>query len=107
MLHGQEFLVLLFNCLFMISFKGGAIRLGILGGGQLGRMLIQKAIDYNLSTFVLDPDEHAPCKDICTAFTHGNFKNYDDVMRFIYLIKRVTWSGIFSFAVQLFIYDKF
>ncbi len=66
----------------MISFKGGAIRLGILGGGQLGRMLIQKAIDYNLSTFVLDPDEHAPCKDICTAFTHGNFKNYDDVMRF-------------------------
>ncbi len=66
----------------MKDFKGGNIRLGILGGGQLGRMLIQKAIDYNISTFVLDPDEHAPCRDICTAFTHGNFKNFDDVMSF-------------------------
>ncbi len=66
----------------MGTFKGGAIRLGILGGGQLGRMLIQKAIDYNISTFVMDPDPDAPCKDLCTAFTHGNFKNFDDVMRF-------------------------
>lgn len=66
----------------MKNFKGGNIRLGILGGGQLGRMLIQKAVDYNISTFVLDPDENAPCRDICTAFTHGNFRNFEDVMRF-------------------------
>jgi 5-(carboxyamino)imidazole ribonucleotide synthase len=37
--------------------------IGILGGGQLGRMLIQSGIDFNLSFSVLDPDEHAPCKD--------------------------------------------
>jgi len=66
----------------MTTFKGGSIKLGILGGGQLGRMLIQKAIDYNISTFVMDPDENAPCKDLCTGFTHGNFRNFEEVMRF-------------------------
>src|SRR4029078_7547799 len=56
--------------------------LGILGGGQLGRMLIQKAIDYNIDTFVLDPDPHAHCRDICAGFTNGNFKKFEDVMAF-------------------------
>ena len=59
-----------------------SIKLGILGGGQLGRMLIQKAVDYNIATYVLDPDENAPCRDICTGFTHGSFRNFDEVMRF-------------------------
>ncbi len=66
----------------MKIFKGGNIRLGILGGGQLGRMLIQKAVDYNIATYVLDPDDHAPCRDICTGFTLGSFKNFDEVMNF-------------------------
>ena len=60
----------------------GSTRLGILGGGQLGRMLIQKAIDFNISTFVLDPDPDAPCKELCTGFTNGNFRSFEDVMNF-------------------------
>ena len=35
-------------------------RLGIIGGGQLGRMLIQEAINFNIDTAVLDPDSNAP-----------------------------------------------
>ena len=66
----------------MKSFRGSHLRLGILGGGQLGRMLIQKAIDFNISTFVMDPDPEASCKDLCTGFSVGNFKNFDDVMNF-------------------------
>jgi 5-(carboxyamino)imidazole ribonucleotide synthase len=40
-------------------------KLGILGGGQLGRMLIQSLINYDVDVFILDPDKDAPCKDIC------------------------------------------
>jgi len=39
-------------------------RIGILGGGQLGRMLIQSGIDFNINFSVLDPDAAAPCSTI-------------------------------------------
>jgi 5-(carboxyamino)imidazole ribonucleotide synthase len=58
------------------------LKLGILGGGQLGRMLIQKAVDFNLTTCVLDGDENAPCKSICDEFTHGKFADFDSVYNF-------------------------
>ncbi len=56
--------------------------LAILGGGQLGRMLIQKAIDYNIHTSVLDPDPDAPCRDLCNHFVNGSFKDHDTVLAF-------------------------
>lgn len=55
--------------------------IGILGGGQLGRMLIQKGIDWNLNFSVLDPDAQAPCRDIST-FTHGKLTDHDKVISF-------------------------
>lgn len=57
-------------------------KIGILGGGQLGRMLIQKAIDFDLNISVLDPAEDCSCRDICNSFTKGDFNNYDDVFNF-------------------------
>ena len=59
-----------------------AIKIGILGGGQLGRMLLQKAIDLDLHISVLDPDEDAPCRQICKEFFHGSFTDYDAVYNF-------------------------
>ncbi|UJP65977.1 5-(carboxyamino)imidazole ribonucleotide synthase [Mongoliitalea daihaiensis] len=56
--------------------------LGILGGGQLGRMVIQSAISYNLDVHILDPDANAPCKSICQKFVQGNLKDYDTVYAF-------------------------
>ena len=58
------------------------LKLGILGGGQLGRMIIQEAINYNVTTLVLDPDADAPCKHICNHFTTGSISDYDSVYNF-------------------------
>ncbi|MEX2512534.1 MAG: 5-(carboxyamino)imidazole ribonucleotide synthase [Cyclobacteriaceae bacterium] len=56
--------------------------LGILGGGQLGRMLIQSAINYNIEVHILDPDPEAPCKNLSSRFVQGNLKDYDTVYDF-------------------------
>ncbi len=58
------------------------LKLGILGGGQLGRMLIQEGINYNLCTHVLDPDPEAPCKHIANVFECGSITDYDTVYNF-------------------------
>lgn len=47
------------------------IKIGVLGGGQLGRMMIQSAIDYNLDISILDPDEKAPCAHLVKNFSVG------------------------------------
>lgn len=56
-------------------------KLGILGGGQLGRMLIQSGIDFNIPFAVLDPDAHAPCSTLAD-FSHGKLTDFDTVMKF-------------------------
>jgi 5-(carboxyamino)imidazole ribonucleotide synthase len=56
--------------------------LGILGGGQLGRMVIQSAINYNIDIHILDPDSNAPCKDICQNFIQGKLTDFDTVYQF-------------------------
>ena len=61
---------------------GKAHRLGILGGGQLGRMFIQEAINYAIDVHIMDIDETSPSYPICTSFTKGDITNYNDVMNF-------------------------
>jgi 5-(carboxyamino)imidazole ribonucleotide synthase len=56
-------------------------KVGILGGGQLGRMLIQAGVDYNILFSVLDPDPHAPCSTLA-EFHHGKLTDYDTVLKF-------------------------
>ncbi|MBL7878153.1 MAG: 5-(carboxyamino)imidazole ribonucleotide synthase [Cyclobacteriaceae bacterium] len=55
--------------------------LGILGGGQLGRMLLQSGIDLNLTFHVLDPDPQAPCSKLAD-FTCGKLTDYQTVFDF-------------------------
>jgi len=57
-------------------------KLGILGGGQLGRMLIQETINLDIDVHVLDPDPDAPCRDIAHSYTNGSFKDYETVLAF-------------------------
>ncbi len=57
-------------------------KLGILGGGQLGRMLIQQAINYNLDVAILDSDPNAPCSSITPYFTAGKLTDYETVLEF-------------------------
>ncbi len=57
------------------------MKIGILGGGQLGRMLIQNALKYDDEWFTLDPAKDAPCSSI-SYFTEGNFNDYESVFNF-------------------------
>jgi 5-(carboxyamino)imidazole ribonucleotide synthase len=58
------------------------MKIGLLGGGQLGRMLLQKAADFSLSIRVLDPDPAAPCRYLADEFVNGSFKDHDTVYAF-------------------------
>jgi 5-(carboxyamino)imidazole ribonucleotide synthase len=57
-------------------------KIGILGGGQLGRMILQSAIDFNLNISILDPDENAPCKSLVDNFEVGKLTDFDTVYIF-------------------------
>jgi len=56
-------------------------KVGILGGGQLGRMLIQSGMDWNITFSVLDPDPAAPCQSLC-EFKVGKLTDYNTVVEF-------------------------
>jgi 5-(carboxyamino)imidazole ribonucleotide synthase len=55
---------------------------GILGGGQLGRMLLQAAINYPVETYVMENDPKCPAAHLCHHFVKGDITNYDDVYQF-------------------------
>jgi 5-(carboxyamino)imidazole ribonucleotide synthase len=57
-------------------------KIGILGGGQLGRMLLQSAANYPVETFVLENDDECPAAHLCHHFTKGDIKNFDAVYNF-------------------------
>lgn len=57
-------------------------RIGILGGGQLGRMLLQAAANYPVETFVMENDASCPAAHLCHHFTKGDISNFDDVYNF-------------------------
>lgn len=57
-------------------------KLGILGGGQLGQMLIQSAINLGLDVAVLDPEEQCPCRGFCSKFTRGSLSDFETVYQF-------------------------
>ncbi|MBL7918555.1 MAG: ATP-grasp domain-containing protein, partial [Bacteroidia bacterium] len=58
------------------------LSIGILGGGQLGKMLIQSGMNYNLNISVLDPDKNAPCKNLVGKFVNGSLTDFDTVYKF-------------------------
>lgn len=66
----------------MSNFLPANAKLGILGGGQLGKMLLQKAADYNIECYVLDPSSDAPAKAYAHHFTQGDFNDFDTVYSF-------------------------
>ncbi|MBS4065648.1 MAG: 5-(carboxyamino)imidazole ribonucleotide synthase [Chitinophagaceae bacterium] len=57
-------------------------KVGILGGGQLGRMLLQSAANYPVETYVMENDEQCPSAHLCHHFTKGNIKDFDAVYNF-------------------------
>ncbi|GGA96893.1 5-(carboxyamino)imidazole ribonucleotide synthase [Puia dinghuensis] len=58
------------------------IKVGILGGGQLGRMLLQAAANYPVETYVMENDEDCPAAHLCHHFIKGDIRSFDDVYQF-------------------------
>ena len=65
-----------------MGFRPSEIKIGVLGGGQLGKMMAIESAKLDIYLHFLDPDENAPCSRITPLFTKGDYKNYDDVIRF-------------------------
>ena len=57
-------------------------KIGMLGGGQLGKMLCEAASPWGLKTWVLDAKSEFPAGMICTKFVEGDFRKYEDVLAF-------------------------
>ena len=64
------------------SFFSTQKKLGILGGGQLGKMLLQTTRTWDIYTKVLDPDNEAPARLACNEFHVGSLMDYDTVFNF-------------------------
>ncbi len=66
----------------MANYFSSKFKLGILGGGQLGKMMLYETRKYDIQTHVLDPNPEAPCKIACDHFQQGNLMDYDTVYNF-------------------------
>ena len=65
-----------------MQFFSSDFKLGILGGGQLGKMLLYDAKRYDLHTKVMDSNKDAPCNKIADDFIVGDITDYNDVINF-------------------------
>ena len=65
-----------------MQFFSSDFKLGILGGGQLGKMLLYDAKRYDLHTKVMDSNKDAPCNKIADDFIIGDITDYNDVINF-------------------------
>jgi len=66
----------------MINYFSSDFKLGILGGGQLGKMLLYETRKYDIQTWVMDPDEEAPCKISANIFIKGDLMDFEKVVNF-------------------------
>ena len=64
------------------TFYSEDFKVGILGGGQLGRMFIQEAINLDVRIHILDPDAAAPSGKIAHHFVQGDITDFDTVLNF-------------------------
>ena len=65
-----------------MNYFSSDFKLGILGGGQLGKMLLTETRKYDIQTLVLDPSEEAPARYGCNAFYKGSLLEYETVYQF-------------------------
>jgi 5-(carboxyamino)imidazole ribonucleotide synthase len=66
----------------MADYFSSEFTLGILGGGQLGKMLLYETRKYDIRTKVMDPSIDAPCRIACNVFEQGDLMDYDTVYHF-------------------------
>jgi 5-(carboxyamino)imidazole ribonucleotide synthase len=74
----------------MKNYFSTGFKIGILGGGQLGKMLIQAASAWDIDIYVLDPTDDCPASKLATKFVKGDFKDYESVYNFGKLVDLIT-----------------
>ena len=65
-----------------MNYFSSDFKLGILGGGQLGKMLLAETRKFDIQTYVLDPSDEAPCKIACNKFVQGSLMDFETVYNF-------------------------
>lgn len=65
-----------------MNYFSSNFKLGILGGGQLGKMLLYTTRKFDIYTTVLDPSDEAPCKIACNEFHQGDLMDFETVYNF-------------------------
>ena len=65
-----------------MNYFSSDFKLGILGGGQLGKMLLTETRKFDIQTYVLDPSPEAPSRMACNKFFQGSLMDYDTVYNF-------------------------
>lgn len=65
-----------------MNYFSSDFKLGILGGGQLGKMMLSETRKWDIQTYVLDPSEDAPCKIACNKFFQGDLMDFETVYNF-------------------------
>tara|TARA_R110001583_G_scaffold8413_1_gene40180 strand:- start:1916 stop:3061 length:1146 start_codon:yes stop_codon:yes gene_type:complete len=64
------------------NYFSSKFRLGVLGGGQLGKMLLTETQKFDIYTCILDVAEDAPCAQICNEFHQGSLMDFETVYNF-------------------------
>ena len=75
-----------------MNYFSSDFKLGILGGGQLGKMLLFDTRKFDIQTYVLDPSDEAPCKIACDKFFKGDLMDFETVYNFGKLVNVLTFE---------------
>ncbi len=77
-------LLLIYKLVYFWNLKHNALdrKVGIIGGGQLGKMILDEASKIGLSMSILDPSSESPCCKSSNNFVQGDFNDYDTVINF-------------------------
>ena len=65
-----------------MNYFSSNFKLGILGGGQLGKMLLYETRKFDIQTYVLDPSDEAPSRMACNQFYKGDLMDFETVYQF-------------------------
>jgi 5-(carboxyamino)imidazole ribonucleotide synthase len=69
-----------------------SLKMGVIAGGQLGKMLIQEASKWDITTYVLDPDEGCSARNVTSVYIQGDFTDFETVYEFGKLVDILTFE---------------
>jgi 5-(carboxyamino)imidazole ribonucleotide synthase len=73
-----------------MNYFSSDFKLGILGGGQLGKMLLTETRKFDIQTLVLEPSEEAPARYSCNGFYKGSLMDFNTVYQFGKMVNLLT-----------------